>query len=122
MRHRNNAVRRAMLVALMLTAAAPSCAPVSDDRDYAGNVYPPACRGDLSHIPVSFIPSANIAALMRFWNAAPTPLNGGTPHGITLHHVDGTATAYVDEALRGWKRDDIVRHERCHVLVGGWHR
>lgn len=107
------------LLALFTAASLTACSAAEQQPydDFLGNVYPAKCRGDLSYVtaPITFMSPDQMAALSRL---APHMKMGDRLYGITMSH----RFIYVDNTLMGWKRDDIIRHERCHVIAGDWHK
>jgi hypothetical protein len=100
----------AILLAASLTACASHEGPLTDQ---AGNVYPPQCRGDLSKV------EATITFKPRQWMAEEAAILGY--EGRILGETWGNHIV-IDDSLRGWKREDTLRHERCHLLMGQWHK
>ena len=106
-------MRRAALALALLLAG---CATGEPLQDFAGNSYPPACRGNLSDIqtPIAFVPGASLQ-----WRAS---------HGATVRGMWMPGLIQIDNSLAGWLRDDVIRHERCHEriyeLTGSpnWHK
>jgi hypothetical protein len=117
-------VTRFLLAAAIVALCSVQARAGGVEYDQAGNRYPVACMGDLSSVksPVMFVAPAVLQALSHSYNlrelgAWLPPSMAGKP-GVIL----------VDNTLRGWKRDDAVRHERCHErmyeLTGDarWHQ
>lgn len=113
--------------AFLLGAPAASLAVLAacnDDLDQAGNPYPPQCKGDLSDVPadITFMDPVILQAV----NAHP---GQGREEGLWIPATPPNRDIiWVDESLRGWKRDDAIRHERCHSRMhqltgnGQWHK
>lgn len=102
----------ALACALGLSVAACLGGPVQ--MDFAGNVYPRQCLGDLSWVKTPII------------EAPPSTLAGvhDAMHVQADHRVYGVTMdglIFIDSTLRGGMRDDVIRHERCHVIAGRWH-
>lgn len=102
-------------LALLPLLALGACAD-SPDVDQVGHVYPPACSQeatDAVKVPLLAVPHDS-PLLPRF--------NGLTTLGYT-HVLNGKPfLMVVDEHLGGWRKADAERHERCHVLLGAWHK
>ena len=106
--------RAAILAACAVLGACAS--PDGPSTDFAGNVYPIQCRGDLSYVkaPILFVPPSHLADY-----GAKHGMNAGTRlYGLTVMR----SFILIDNTLRGWKRADAIRHERCHVIAGDWHK
>ena len=99
---------RALLLCLVLVACNEETVV-----DQFGNRYPPPCRGDLSHVKAKVIDlsRAEMAVVGNFTNM---------PQGRLWAYTMGE-TILIDASATGWRRDDLIRHERCHILVGHWH-
>jgi hypothetical protein len=108
---------RAILTAILVAFATAAFAAEYPAVDQAGNVYPEACRRDLSDVqarvvPVDGFPDPRMQALY-------VPSIG--------HRTD---IILISRRLSGWKYDDAIHHERCHALMarlypetgGQWHR
>jgi len=91
------------------------CSTDGPITDQVGNVYPRECRGDLSWMDAPF------HDVSREWLAERTAKFGGSPGDRILGVTFARHSFVIDETLTGWHRDDAIRHERCHVLVGNWH-
>lgn len=108
--------------------------------DQADNIYPPECAGDLLDEPGDVVPVSREtlrARNSRFdremegfttitYSGGTCPVSGPPIWGCA---VKGRKVQFlVDENLRGWKRVDAIKHERCHGrmerLTGNaeWHR
>lgn len=109
--------RRRHLSALALLATVSACAQdVSTYRDRMGNLYPAACRRDLSR-------DAELMARVEIDHGD----LGRIMQGMTLQFdhpviiLQANPTAY-----RGMTpvevEADTLQHELCHALVGEWHR
>jgi len=99
-----------------LAAVLSACSNTPDyyaATDVLGNHYPVACQKDLSYIKIPVVPVSR-ADMDRL--AAARHINGRL-YGLTW----GGKVIMIDENLRGWVRDDIIHHERCHVVAGDWH-
>lgn len=107
-----------------LALLAGACGSSSSDRDQAGNVYPPGCTAaELASVPaqIVFMDPVILAGInhtsgtreLGVWMPAPSPEDD---------------IMWIDNTLKGWKRDDDIRHERCHSKKyhetgnGQWHR
>ena len=102
-------------IAWSLCVGACSAAPGDQPTDQFGNVYPPECRRDLSEVAV---PVINVQPqVLQIWaRALHKPLYSRMYAATIAREV-----ILVDETVRGWKRDDLIHHERCHVVAGNWH-
>jgi hypothetical protein len=109
---------RAALLAAATALCLAACSSDSGERtiDQFGNVYPPECRGDLSHVAATI--QAVTPDALQFWAAALHKPANWRLYGLTV----GRKSILVDETIAGWKRDDLVHHERCHIIAGEWHR
>ena len=108
---------------LVLCLALSACS-APQDADFAGNVFPPQCQdvADIHPDIVEVAPSvlAGMEARMgyRRWGQWSPYAMSKNPHGVVL----------IDNTLSGWKREEVLKHERCHaamfVRVGNphWHR
>jgi hypothetical protein len=76
---------------------------------------PPACQSDLSGVKAPVIP-VTPADMERLAVSLKVP-SGHRLYGATV----AGDTILVDNTLQGWKRDYVIQHERCHVVVGEWH-
>ena len=94
--------RTAITLCLLLLT---SCADAS--RDLWGNVLPVQCQGDLSHVTVP-VHRVNQRTLPR--DALGLYVPG--PHPLIL----------IDNRLNERETASAVRHERCHHLVGQFHK
>lgn len=102
------------IAVFLLAASLTACAsPEGSIIDQAGNVYPPICRGDLSKV------EATITFKSRKWMSEEAEILG--VHNRILGETHGNHIV-IDDSLRGWKREDAIRHELCHVLAGEWHK
>jgi len=104
--------RATLVIALILT---PSCtAPtVFAATDFLGNHYPPACMVDLSYVnaPILFVSPKVLSEVRAKRHMA------GRLWAVTY----AKSLIMVDETAEGWVRDDLIRHERCHIVAGAWH-
>ena len=99
-------------VSFFLAGCTAEGGPITDQ---VGNVYPKECRGDLSWMDAPF---HNVS---REWLAERKVKFGAAPGERVLAVTFARHSFVIDETLSGWQRDDAIRHERCHVLVGNWH-
>lgn len=102
------AVRNSLALFTLLAVGACASGP---QHDQAGNVYPFACRGELSGGTIVRVPAND----PRITVVVTRPHT----HALATRWPDGTI--YVSDNLTGWRYDDAVRHERCHALLGAWH-
>lgn len=103
----------ALAAALLLGACAtsPDVAPF----DQVGYMYPMKCRGDLSWV------KADVRVVPRTVMRAASP-PGYEALGMTFQRGPGEpALIWISDHLSGWRYDDALRHERCHVVAGHWH-
>lgn len=107
-----NIAMRAGILALALGG----CSTQEPMTDFAGNVYPAECRGDLSGVkaPIIFTAPDIMAKLGEARHLA----YDQRLYGLTLNRQ----IIFIDSSLEGWKREDAIRHERCHILTGDWHK
>lgn len=72
-----------------------------------GYILPDACKGDLSAIPVERV-------------ALPRSLHGRTVSVV----IQGQRYSRVEvsDRLTGEDFEAAARHEKCHHLLGNWHR
>jgi hypothetical protein len=96
------------------------------DLDQAGNAYPAWCTpAELADVPadVTFMDPDVLEAVNH--------TAGTVELGLWLGNPNGRDVIWIDDSLRGWKRDDAVRHELCHGKTfrrpgnagnGQWHR
>lgn len=110
----------AVLGGLLVGVGCAGKAPWEYDRDVVGNIWPEACRRDLSEDPrvkaaiVARWPRATLEA--SFPNRKPrTSING---RWVRVAGLDLIAIA---DDLTGWRYDDALQHEFCHVVAGNWH-
>jgi hypothetical protein len=107
-------------------AACDSPAPYSYVTDYAGNVYPPQCRQDLSALTVS-VPVVEVEQPRLNRIASTTTGRPAAVYGLYIE-IGKVRAIYVEKGLMGWKRADILHHERCHAYLDilgldpNWHR
>ena len=106
--------RLALVLVLILSACQTTGGSVGITRDQVGNVYPPECRGDLSHV-VADIQFVSQKRLMMQRGADQYTM------GWT-YKVGNPRIVYIREDLTGWRRDDVIRHELCHIVAGDWHK
>jgi hypothetical protein len=99
------------LAALTLTGYATD-GPFTDQ---VGNVYPRECQGDLSWMDAPF------DTVSREWLAERRAKFRAAPGDRILGVTFARHSFVIDETSTGWHRDDAIRHERCHVLIGNWH-
>lgn len=99
---------RCLILALTLGA----CAPAID----SGYVLPPSCRGNLDHVKVPVLRVA--PAMLARTNKGLTrqvgayfPPGAGMPDGLI----------WVDATLSASDTAKVLRHEKCHHLLGAWH-
>ena len=100
--------RLAIALCFILAACQTTSESAGVMRDQVGNVYPAQCRGDLSNVYVIlyFVDRATIRKKS----------DGRATIGVALGQV-----VYVADDLKPDIRDDVVRHEKCHVIAGNWH-
>ena len=85
--------------------------PWQYETDQARNPWPAACRHDLApetaHVPIVWRARAAMVGIngLTFF--------GGNPGGESIVIADD---------LRGWLLEDVLHHERCHIVAGiDWH-
>lgn len=107
-------MRAAAIAVLCLMTAACVSAP---DADQAENIYPAACSQkatDAVTTPMMVVPLGS--------PLLPDFHNGKTTYGYAHSLPNGAVWLLaISDALAGWRRKDLIRHERCHVIVGAWH-
>jgi hypothetical protein len=101
---------------LLLGLLALSCTEYSAAVDQFGNRYPLQCLLDLSYVdvPVVFVSEQTMAKLAY---GDPVVPRGHRLYGLTIRQ----RLILVDDSLKGWRRDDVIRHEKCHIIAGNWH-
>ncbi len=85
-------------------------------HDQVGHAYPIECQGDLSWVKADIVrvpqndPYLQMLAPFNRPNLARVNLSTNPPRIV------------VSDRLSGWKYDDALRHELCHVVAGNWHK
>ena len=97
------------VVILALTLAGCAISPVKR-VDFLGHTYPDECMMDLSHIetPIYYVSKANLQTM-------------AVRDGLTMYGAYYAEMIFVRDDLRGWVRDEVIHHERCHAKIGHWH-
>jgi hypothetical protein len=104
-------MRKALWLLLPLVACSSPIEEAATDQ--FGNVYPLACRRDLSFVTAPVIPtSPQILAQVAE--------KRGLPKDYRLMGLSGTGLIMIDDTVLGWKRDDLIHHERCHMVAPEW--
>ena len=101
---------RKSIVPLLILLSACTLQPWEYEMDSSGFVLPSVCRHDLAletaKIPVMLEPRGQNSKYDGF-----TIFEDGTP-----------TTIIIMDDLVGWRYDDVLHHERCHVVAGPyWH-
>lgn len=102
----------ACAVSVIILLFMAGCTQPYPTTDFIGNVYPAKCRYDLSYVDADIITVAPTDSRLRKVH----------PDQITL----GTAYIFkklivVSDRVSGWKREEVIHHERCHFIAGDWH-
>lgn len=89
----------------------------ASDRDYAGNRYPPECPpGMVVDAYIEYVDRATLDRLAKTF---------GKPdlYGLTVRLGEGPAFVWIlnDRSIPTELRQDVRRHELCHVVMGKWH-
>jgi hypothetical protein len=113
-------MRRTVAAALALTIAGCTRAYAYPTTDHAGRVYPLECRRDLSDVRVPVIYTSEAHMLSVASAAGLHVPDNARLYGLHVQQL-GASIIMVDETLRGWVREDVVHHERCHEVAGAWH-
>lgn len=105
-------------IALVLLMACVGCVSVVASASYVspdGNTYPSVCQRDLSHVQPAFLMTETRESLAEMRDHL-FP-GQGRLYGYTLFQK----LIVIDETLTGWFREQVIHHEKCHIIMGRWH-
>ena len=102
--------RLAIALCFILAACQTTSESAGVMRDTLGNVYPAECRGDLSYLKQKVV----ILFVGRHYIRVRS--DGRAEIGLKVGD-----TILVANDLKPAVRDDVVKHELCHVIAGKWH-
>ena len=93
---------------LFLLQACNSLSPWERGYDHSRNfTYPSQCLHDLSEetkdIPVLYVPKEEIEG------------NDGVTYLFPIFLIK------INNNLQGWRQEEVLHHERCHIVAGFWH-
>jgi len=108
-----------VVVAVLAGCAAPT--PWGYGRDQAGNVFPEDCRQDLSWVQVPVFRQPREKLNEAYAARGGMMRRGDSVNGIYIE-VGTAAFIMIADDLSGWRYDDTLHHERCHAIVGDWHK
>lgn len=74
-------------------------------QDQAGNFYPIECQESLT----------------AMWQEAGYPVVVDEDRQGYLGGLMLSGGIFISPKLKGWRYDDALRHELCHVIAGDWH-
>ena len=99
-----------LLVVLLVLAA---CA----QYPCAGGGCPSECQRDLSDLNFTIVDMPPEWLHAEGQRIRP----GDAEHRVYGIANSKTQTIYMDETLHPEKYEAVLQHERCHILLGGWH-
>jgi hypothetical protein len=110
--------RFAFAVALLATLGACSTLDPLGPRDFRGFAYPGDCAGDLAGVgpePV-FVSRAELHAVIDSITKLRAKRSNRAMDGLYTKAF-GKPQIFINKALTGPARADVLRHERCHYIM-----
>ena len=103
---------KAIALVLLMGTMGCSFGYVSPD----GNAYPIECQRDLSYVKPAFLLTETRERLTEMRDRL---FSGrGRLYGYTIFQK----MIVIDETLTGEFYEEVLHHEKCHILLGRWHK